>query len=229
MNRRTKSIFLGFILLCCVVFTSLGIWQIKRLAWKTRLLADIETARALSPQDLLSIPMTQSIQLPKSDAPQRIGIAGRLIFESPVFLRGQILDSKPASAVLVRFCFEDDICAPIFLGLTHEESLPFPSSQDYRGIGWVKKAPYNFFTSDNNVARNLWFRADRQDLKTYWKNENLTEVFIYLETPPPVAGSLTPMPIVNNIRNNHLQYALFWFTAAALTLAIGVLRLRQKA
>lgn len=218
---------MAFIGLCCAAFIALGSWQIKRLAWKTDLLTAVTQAQNAPTQPLLDEPITAGEQLSTQAPLTRVGVAGRLVLDHPVFLRGQILDGKPAYAVLTRLCFADKICAPVFLGLTAQENLSSTSSQSYRGISWVKDAPQNIFTPKNNAQRNIWFRADAQDLKNHWQDQSMSTTLLYLETPPKNL-SLTPMPVVNNIRNNHLQYALFWFTAAVLTLVIGVLRLRQK-
>ncbi len=219
--------FLIFMLICTGIFVSLGMWQIKRLEWKTRLLDDYAHAQAVPVEVLKQNTFENIAQLSKREA-SRLAINGKFVLEKPIFLRGQILEGKPTKALVVRFCMKDKNCIPTILGLTNNEKINLSYTSEITNvIGWIKPPPHNIFTPRNDPARNIWFRLENLDLKSHWPDSLLTEEIFYLEAPPAHL-SLAPMPVVNNIRNNHAQYALFWFTASFVTLVITVLRLRRR-
>jgi cytochrome oxidase assembly protein ShyY1 len=84
-----------------------------------------------------------------------------------------------------------------------------------------------------NPSKRLWFTRDVSDMaKQLAWGEGKTQVapfYIDLEAPVPPNGIPKPGPLHVHLKDDHLQYAITWFTLAfAVVIAFGVW-LRRKA
>jgi cytochrome oxidase assembly protein ShyY1 len=71
--------------------------------------------------------------------------------------------------------------------------------------------------------KRLWFTRDHLAMAKTLGWGEVAPFYIDLETPVPDNGIPRPGPLSPHLRDEHLQYALTWFTlAAALAIAFGV-------
>ena len=83
-----------------------------------------------------------------------------------------------------------------------------------------------WFTPDNDPARNYWFWRDLAAMATY-AGVDAPPLLIEADTKPNPGGLPIGNKMAVKLRNEHLQYAILWFSLAAALLVIAVLARRQ--
>ena len=217
-----------------VVLLGLGFWQVERLAWKTELIAELR-ARAVEPA--LELPPVFSAEDLKY---RRVRLAGS-------FQPGKLLRSAPRNLnkrlgvyLYAPFVITDGRTILVELGwlpLAAADSgiadLPEgPRSFEaillrdgWHGSDWLKPA--------NDPAKNVWHYVDTLAMAGAAGLEMpVTEV--YAVAPPGalpadlLGGDLKPRQPGLDIPNNHLEYAITWFSLAAILVVIFVLYHRRR-
>jgi surfeit locus 1 family protein len=210
----------GVIILCL-----LGHWQQDRLAWKNALQDSLNREFEKPAQDIeLTSAALSSLD---STSIKRGTISGHLDFSRQILLRGQIIDGKPVSYVLIPMELEDNSHIFIVAGYgSGEAEIPAPSHRDSvdRVTGTARLPSWNMFTPENRPDRNRWFRADVPQLASHLKLEHPLPPLFYLEQSNFRMGALPPVEVPRALRNEHLQYAIFWYTMAGVLLIMYILR-----
>lgn len=188
------------------VLLSLGTWQIRRLSWKTSLLAEIDRRIATTPSALPAAPD------PVSDK------------YLPVSLRGQFLPGE--LDVLVSYKQIGPgyrIVAPFDTGerlvLVDRGFVPTGARDADRDPGPVTVAgnlhwpdETDGFTPEPDRKAGIWFARDVEKMAA----ELGTEPVLVVAASETDAG-IRPMPVTTaGIPNDHLQYAMTWFGLAAV-------------
>ena len=101
------------------------------------------------------------------------------------------------------------------------DAMPATPADDLRIIGnlhWPDER--DGFTPENDLAGNMWFARDVAALAAHLGAEPV--LVIAREITPPEAA-ITPLPVgVGNIPNDHLSYAITWFSLAIVWLGMTV-------
>lgn len=204
------------------VLISLGIWQVQRLAWKQDVIAQINSRITASP---VSLPDTPDAV---RDAYLPVEVSGTM---RPDFLRVLVsqkqlgagyriigaLDRPEGGAILVDLGFVEvehtDIVTPSD-PLTITGNLQWPQETDK-------------FTPEPDFDDNIWFARDVPVMADALGTLPLLVVARAVSPADPV---ITPFPVQTAaIPNDHLQYAITWFSLAAVWLAMSTYFLRRRA
>ena len=195
------------------ILVSLGTWQMERLAWKEAILADIETRIAADPVDLPASPDPQADRyLPVRTSgvigdralrvlvsQKQIGAGYRVISALETDGRRILLDRG-----FVRV--SEDIPTPPEGAVTITGNLHWPDDR-------------NDSTPENDVADNTWFARDLDQMAQELDTEPL--LMVARETSFSDAP-VTPLPVdTAGIPNDHLEYAMTWFSLAAIWAAMA--------
>ena len=79
------------------------------------------------------------------------------------------------------------------------------------------------FTPTDKPATNLWFVRDHLAMAKALGWGAVAPFYLDLETPDPDNGIPKPGPLTPHLRDEHMQYAITWFTlACAVMIAFGV-------
>ena len=204
------------------VLISLGVWQMQRLAWKEAILADIEARIVAAPVPLPAAPD------PEADRYLPVTLEGRFTGEQIDVLvsRKQIgpglriveaFETLDGRRVLVDrgFVRQDDRDAPRESGAALVEgNLHWPDETDG-------------FTPPPDAATGLWFA---RDVAAMAKALDTEPTFIVARRR--TGGDIEPMPVdTSGIPNDHLNYAITWFSLAAVWLGMTAYllwRIRQR-
>ena len=82
------------------------------------------------------------------------------------------------------------------------------------------------FTPDNETGRNIWFARDVGAMAEALGTEPILAI-VREETPP--APGIDPLPVSSEgIPNDHLQYAITWFSLAAVWLGMTLVWVRRR-
>jgi len=206
------------------VLLSLGFWQVARLDWKQGVIADIESRIHADP---VPVPATAN---PEADRYLPVTATGAYNGEVVHVLSSQreqgtgshviaVLETPDGRRLLVDRGFMSDATRQVAeltaRGVAVTGNLLWPVDSDS-------------FTPAPDLNRNLWFSRDIDPIAQYLGTE---EVMIIARSDSPHLPGLVPVPInTADIKNDHLGYAITWFSLAfvwALMTAILLWRNRQ--
>lgn len=207
--------FYIFMIVMILIFTALGSWQVKRLEWKQAILASVKQEQMI---DAIAYKLTsQDFENLTRHSIKRGTLEGHFIKDKQAILwRGQILNGASVSYLIAPFEMKEGIVMPVVLGSIDTElfdPLTKIPSDTLSITGTAKIKIENIFRPPNNLARNEFYRMDKKDLETYW-GVPLTTALFYADEP--IIKGVTPVEGLLTIPNNHLYYAIFWFSLAVL-------------
>ena len=181
------------------ILIALGLWQVQRLAWKQAIISDINARIAAAPVDLpQAIDATADAYLP-------VTVSGLLDDEEI-----HVLVSKKDVGAGYR------IITPLELNdgrASVTGNLQWPQETDG-------------FTPAPDLAENIWFARDvpamAQKLQTL-------PILLVARFSTPADNDISPLPVdTSRIPNDHLQYAITWFSLAAIWLGMSLFFLRRR-
>ena len=194
------------------ILIALGVWQVQRLAWKEGVLATIEARIAAEPVALPDRPD------PEVDQYLPVTITGLL---GPPPLR--VLVSRKqigAGYRLVTTLITEDRTILVDLGFISVDT-PIPAfTADLVTVTGNLNWPDDRLSStpENDVSGNTWFARDLEQMAERLGAEPILLVLRDTSGTDPVA---TPLPVdTAHIPNDHLSYAITWFSLAAIWLVM---------
>ena len=223
MARLIFPLLLG--LVGAGVLLSLGFWQVQRLEWKTQILAEIDARLVSEP---VALPDTVS-----SDADKYlpVTVAGRLLGGEALVLTS-IKDLGAGYRVIAAFeVAENNRKILIDLGFLADAnrkiSRPTGPMEVVGNLHWPEEV--DRFTPEPELSRNFWFARDVERMANVLGTE---PVLVVARNIAPGIPEITPMPVdTASVANDHLTYAITWFSMAAVWLgmtALLVWRIRQR-
>ncbi len=84
------------------------------------------------------------------------------------------------------------------------------------------------FTPAENRDKRLWFARDHLEMANQLGWGKVAPFYIDLEQPVPADGVPKPGPLTVHLRDEHMQYAITWFSLAALVLIAFAVWLRGR-
>ncbi len=209
--RKTLIVPLIFGIAGVAVLLGLGKWQLDRLAWKQALLADIAAQIAAEP---VAVPAqaerVRDRYLPV-EAAGRIGVRALRVLVSrkrvgPGYRLISAFETQGRRVLLDRGFIRVAEDIPALDGaVTVKGNLHWPDDR-------LSSTP------QNDVAGNIWFARDIGQMAEVLGTEPL--LIVAREVSPPEQG-VTPLPVdTAGIQNDHLNYAITWFSLAVIWAAM---------
>lgn len=209
------------------ILCGLGVWQLKRLAWKTDLLAAIASAQAQPPKPISLTPLTPAYRFRRvtldcpglATAPfvelyaiNTDGVAGHRLVSlcSPVGARTAIMVDRGfvADTVSARPAVKASTAVVHLTGVLREGEKP------------------GLFTPP--TLHNLFYVRDIDQMALALGARRHPHVMILAETPTnPELPALVPTPLPPDIPNRHLEYAFTWFGLAGALVAVYAALVRR--
>lgn len=186
----------------------LGIWQVQRLAWKQALLGDIEATIADDP-----VPIAQGLDPFKRYLP--VALSGH--FDTGHI---RVLASRKTLGPVYRILrpFTTDGVGRVIVDTgwirDGDPVLDVPT-EELDLIGNLNNPnEIDSFTPEPDLARNIWFARDVDALATALDTR---PILVVLREMPESDLGVTPWPVdTAGIPNDHLQYAITWFSLAVI-------------
>jgi surfeit locus 1 family protein len=216
-----------------LLLLGLGVWQVQRLYWKERLIAERAAA----------------VAAPAVPAPQTLAQARRLDFHH-VVAAGIFLHAKEiylgASAGAGRIGYQ--VLTPLAepsgrVVFVNRGFIPADLKSPARRaagqiagtvhiVGLLRLPPAgrpNWFLPDNRPDLNYWFWVDLPAMAAADALERVAPFYIDAGAAPNPGGwpkgGATPL----ELPNDHLQYAITWFSLAVALIVVYVLYHRRRA
>ena len=200
-----KNLFLFkiFVFLFITLFCSLGTWQLYRLQWKQDLIIQIS-------EGLKSTPIQYSKNIKKNY--QKVILVGEYNFKNQIYLYSLNSKGQPGFDVVTPFQTTNKENILINIGwikkeFKHDPKINFPTKNI---IGMLKKANRkNIFTPDNDLEENIWFSINLEDVQKI-TDKKFNEFIVYLDDKNIIIPK--PKKITIDVPNNHLKYAITWYS-----------------
>ncbi|MDA7715316.1 SURF1 family protein [Pelagibacteraceae bacterium] len=222
VKLKLKRLFLfqlfvaSFITLFCV----LGTWQLQRLQWKMELISEITFG-------LNSTPITYTNSIKKNY--QRIVSEGSYDFKDQIYLYSLNDKGKPGFDVITPFKTISNETVLVNRGWIPKEKKKISEINSIKNnikiTGLLRKIyKANIFKPENDLENNIWFSVNLDDLKMFTGNK-FSNFIVYLED----SNMKAPLPkkITVDVPNNHLKYAITWYSIA-ISILLYYLYFRKK-
>lgn len=203
----------------------LGIWQLQRLDWKSGLISTIEAQMALpvSPLPLEKID-------PEAWSYRKAQVTGRFHHDKEIHMYAANSVGKPGYLIITPlerteggFVFFNRGWTPL------DKRMPAARQQGQiegpvtlTGLGrkpWTQKT----FVADNEPQANIWFYGDLDGMAKFLGIVHYAPLFLEADDTPNPGGYPLGGQSRIKISNDHLSYALTWFSLAiALILVYGI-------
>jgi len=227
--------FALFTLLLTAVFVALGVWQLQRRTAKHALIAALTERLAASPTALP--PSAQWTALnPARDEFRRVSFTATYaaLPDAMVYSSGSAV-RKDASGpgtwaflparlpsgetVVIDAGFVENTMQD--RGVEDRAVKKFVTGQPIELTGYLRfpEAP-GWLTPAENRDKRLWFVRDHLGIASALGWGAVAPFYIDLEQPAPANGIPRPGPLEVNLKDDHLQYAVTWFTLAGAVLIV---------
>jgi surfeit locus 1 family protein len=207
----------------------LGIWQVQRLAWKTALLADMDRAEASPAIDLP--PDANAV----SAAFQKVRLSGRLLDRSVLY--GADVRDTPAGARMGGRLIKPLQRADGSIVLVDFGWLPDPGSPPFRSPisagpaqveGYLRPGDTaKWWSAKDDPAAMRFFTADPAAIGAALGMANVAPYLLVVMGPDQPGHFPIPAQHLPRPPNDHLSYAITWFSLGAILLVIFVLWSRK--
>ena len=189
------------------------------MQWKLDLIDQINTG-------LKSEPVKYSKLIKKNY--QRVSVEGKFKFNKQIYLYSLNETGKPGFDVITPLMTNSNEHVLVNRGWIDKNYKDLKSINVIKKneiVGIFREIPKpNMFKPKNDIFKNVWFSLNQNDLKRF-TGINFRNYVIFLEGKK--TNLPTPKVITANLTNNHLKYALTWYSVA-LSILIYFLYFRKK-
>lgn len=205
---------------------SLGYWQVKRLAWKDAIIAELD---ALYAQEANTTPVDFSVLLEETEPALHYGyVEGQFDFDKEIALEPKILQGAPGYHILTPLITKEGHTILVNRGWSKDKDETKETQALYKVSGIVRKPDWTAFTSENSSEADRWFRADIQEIGRIKDLQKLVPYVLYAENMSPALEGTVLQAKKWYPKNNHKPYAIFWFSMAGIACVFYVAFIRVQ-
>jgi surfeit locus 1 family protein len=215
-----------------LLLLALGAWQVERLFWKEDLIAQRQAAVAATP-----VPVPRSLEEARGMEFRHVTDEGVFLHDKEIFLGATSEAGEQGYQVLTPLLEPSGRIVFVNRGFIPAE-LKDPAKRPAGQIGGTVRVQGllrlppdgkpNWFLPDNRPDLNYWFWVDIPAMSAADKIEGVAPFYIDADATPNPGG--WPKGGVTRLAlpNNHLQYAITWFSLAVALIVIYVLYHRRN-
>ena len=195
------------------ILISLGVWQLQRLTWKEGIIAGAEAMIAADP---IPLPPTPD---PATDRYRAVNVSGAFTGEEAHVLTST-REAGPGFLVVAAYVTDDGRRILIDRGFVPETAKDTPRSGREVAVTGNLNWPDDVTgsTPPHDSVRAIWYGRDLVGIAALLQTEP-TLVIARSDT----GDNITPQPVtVAGFRNTHWEYAVTWFSLAAVWLGMTV-------
>ena len=245
MNQARRTGFLLFTVLAVAVFLALSGWQLYRLQWKNRLIRQATAALAAKPVSLRDIEAGLENGFDVNILRTRLTGHYRHDSQRYVYSPGK---SAPGYRVITPFIDNSGYMALVDRGWISQAQFDDKTRKGWRlpeseititGITRAHARSLNLFTPPSDIEKNIWYSYDLAAMARSLpagigrmpdgRSAIMSSFFIQLEPGSEPGSGKWPQtpPAKIKFPNNHLQYAVTWFSLAVITIIMSVMFMRK--
>jgi cytochrome oxidase assembly protein ShyY1 len=230
-----------FTLLMVVLFIGLGVWQLQRRVEKHVLIAALTERLAATPDSLP--PASQWGTLTQArDEFRRVHFSATyeaqpdaMVYSSGSAVREDVSGPGTWAFMPARLPGGETVVINAgFVQNTMQDRAqqdravkPLVANEPAMLTGYIRfPETAGLLTPQQNTGKRLWFTRDHLAMAQtlgWGDGRPVAPFYIDLESPVPASGVPKPGPLEVHLKDDHMQYAITWFTlAAAVMIAFGV-------
>ncbi|CCD93036.1 putative SURF1 family protein [Bradyrhizobium sp. ORS 375] len=229
---RPATIAIGVAWVACVVILlALGVWQVERRAWKLDLIDRVERRVHAAP-----VPLPERAAWPtinrSDDEYKRVTLSGRFLNDRETLVQALTVEG-PGYWVLTPLQMADSVVL-VNRGFVPSERRDPASRSAGNPDGPVTvtgllriSEPGGGFLRYNDPQTNRWYSRDVAAIAAARGLSDVAPFFVDADATFNSGGYPVGGLTVIAFPNNHLVYALTWFTLALMLAAAGGQRLRR--
>ncbi len=216
MRKISFSIFVFFSI---ILFCSLGTWQLYRLQWKLGLINEINNGLNSEPIFFSNTNINNY---------QKVKFNGTFDFEKQIYLYSLNSKGTPGYDIITPIKTNSNEILLVNRGWINKDvrdnkNINSINSKSFEGILKRITKP-NLFKPENDIENNIWYSLKLEDLESF-TGYKLNNFVLYLQNNQ---NSLVENKIISpNLPNNHLKYAITWYSVA-LSILLYFLYFRKK-
>ncbi|MGH1415017.1 MAG: SURF1 family protein [Pelagimonas sp.] len=222
MKRLIAPMLIG--LVGAAILVALGTWQLQRLSWKSDILDEIDRVIVAEAQ-----PLPQMIY-PSEQRYLPVTMQGT-VEDGALFVLVSVKRRGPGWRVISPFTTQDGRRVLLdrgFVPTDKKDAERFTGTAQILGnMHWPDDR--NSSTPENDVAKNTWFARDIAQMAEVLDTEPL---LIITRNMSPADEGVMPLPVDSSgVANDHLQYAITWFSLAGIWIlmtGVWIRRLMHK-
>ena len=216
---KKSFLFNAFVFLFIILFCFLGTWQLYRLDWKNSLITEIT-------EGLNSEPVLYSYSSVKNY--QRFILEGEFDYSNQLYFYSLSTKSEPGFDVFTPYKLKDGNFVLVNRGWIKKElknQMEIDQNQSSKIIAVAKtEFKINIFKPENEPKNNIWFSINFDEFETQL-GIKLNKAIFYLDDKN--INLPKPREINADLPNNHLKYALTWYSIA-ISILLYFLYFRKK-
>jgi surfeit locus 1 family protein len=208
----------------------LGLWQLERKAWKESLIARIE-ARAHGNAGEIVPEARWPEWRADDDEFRHVRLAGRFLHDKEILVHGLMSGQRSAPMqgyyVFAPLRLRDGATVFVNRGFVPGElrdraGRPEPQPAGEVTVTGLVRAPdaRHWLAPENDAASDRWFSRDLAAMARARGLERVAPFWIDADPIPNATGWPRPGQTRLDLPNNHLQYALTWFSLALALAAV---------
>jgi len=222
-----------FSLPALLICLALGAWQIERLFWKQDLIARRDAAVTAAPA-----PVPKTLAEARGMEYRHVSDEGSYLYDKEIFLGATSVAGGQGYQVLTpllepggRVVFVNRGYIPAELkDSARRSAAQIPGTVHVQGLLRLPPtARPNWFLPDNRPDLNYWFWVDLSAMSAVDKLNEVAPFYIDAAATPNPGGWPKGGVTRLTLPNNHLQYAITWFSLAVALIVIYVLFHRRNA
>jgi len=222
-----------FSLPALLICLALGAWQIERLFWKQDLIARRDAAVAAAPA-----PVPKTLAEARGMEYRHVSNEGSYLYDKEIFLGATSDAGGQGYQVLTpllepggRVVFVNRGYIPAELkDSARRSAAQIPGTVHVQGLLRLPPtARPNWFLPDNRPDLNYWFWVDLPAMAAADNLDRVAPFYIDADATPNPGGWPKGGVTRLTLPNNHLQYAITWFSLAIALIVIYVLFHRRNA
>lgn len=232
--RKRRTLTRWIICLCgalaCAGFIALGNWQLERRLWKLDLIEKV-AQRVHAPAEAAPNVERWPTVHRETDEYRHVSVRGRFLLNSDTLV---VAATELGSGYWVLTPVQRDNGSIVFVnrGFIGQDIEPAPTpTGDIQITGLLRlNEPGGSVLRDNNPAKGRWYSRDVSAMASA-RGFRAAPYFIdAAENQPGSGGGTEPVGglTVIHFHNNHLVYALTWYSLATMLLGAGVIVLRES-
>ncbi len=203
------------------ILISLGVWQVQRLAWKQAIISDIEARIVATP---VTLPETLD---PQNDAYLPV-VADGVLGDGEIHVLVSQKDVGAGYRIIAPFLLEDGrqimVDRGFALTTAKDTNRATGPAQIIGNLQWPQET--DGFTPAPDLSANIWFARDVSAMADTLQS---LPILLVARSSSLQDADISPLPVdTARIPNDHLQYAITWFSLAAIWLGMSLFFLRRR-
>lgn len=213
-------------LIALALLIGLGIWQIERMHWKLNLIATIQHRMVEPAAPVPAEEEWRSLDL-KNLQYRRLHLEGTFENEKELHYFTQNDEGTAGYDVITPFLLKQGGIVLVDRGFVPlERKDPATRAQGQiegpTSLTAVARAPQarGIFSNPDDVVKNIWYTRDPKTMGAALQLDRVAPFYVEADATPNAGGLPVGGRTQVTIRNEHLQYALTWFSLAGALLVI---------